>query len=117
MAFGGVAQASPSVFKNLNGYSNNFWGWGGEDVEMFWRIKKGLNLTIIEADPEKILFNMLEHKHWGENYNQPNPNRKAHVFSWKQWRVQGLTSLHYAKFEIQNFEYHFKKKKNHSSFM
>ena len=37
--FGGVAAISTSQFKKLNGFSNQFWGWGGEDDDMAKRIQ------------------------------------------------------------------------------
>ena len=41
---------STKDFKKVNGYSNKFWGWGGEDDDMRQRIKSaGLgkkNLTL-----------------------------------------------------------------------
>jgi hypothetical protein len=32
--FGGIVAFSSSDMKRINGYPNNFWGWGGEDDEM-----------------------------------------------------------------------------------
>uniref|UniRef100_A0AC35G8S0 Galactosyltransferase C-terminal domain-containing protein n=1 Tax=Panagrolaimus sp. PS1159 TaxID=55785 RepID=A0AC35G8S0_9BILA len=37
--FGGVSAMLRSQFEKLNGFSNEFWGWGGEDDEIFLRIK------------------------------------------------------------------------------
>lgn len=33
--FGGVSLISKKVFNNINGFSNEFWGWGSEDDEMY----------------------------------------------------------------------------------
>ena len=30
---------TPSQFEQVNGYSNQFWGWGGEDDDMGHRVK------------------------------------------------------------------------------
>ncbi|KFD49488.1 hypothetical protein M513_09599 [Trichuris suis] len=34
---GGVTAITPEQFIELNGYSNSFWGWGGEDVDIHLR--------------------------------------------------------------------------------
>ena len=38
--FGGVVSFSSGQYRRINGYPNNFWGWGGEDDEMYNRVKK-----------------------------------------------------------------------------
>ena len=37
--FGAVTAISRTQFELLNGFSNQFWGWGGEDDDMYERIK------------------------------------------------------------------------------
>jgi predicted glycosyltransferase involved in capsule biosynthesis len=32
--FGGIVAFSKQQFSDINGYPNNFWGWGGEDDEL-----------------------------------------------------------------------------------
>ena len=49
--FGGVSAISRKHFKLLNGYSNQFWGWGMEDLNMSRRIKLN-NLTITTYSPD-----------------------------------------------------------------
>ena len=36
--FGGATAMTPRHFRRINGYSNQFWGWGGEDDDMWSRI-------------------------------------------------------------------------------
>ena len=36
--FGGVVAFSKSNFEAVNGYSNRFWGWGGEDDDLYMRV-------------------------------------------------------------------------------
>ena len=44
--FGGVSAMSGKDFVKVNGFSNRFWGWGGEDDDIRRRINKaGLQLT------------------------------------------------------------------------
>ena len=37
--FGGVSAISTEHFKLINGFSNQFWGWGGEDDDMSRRVR------------------------------------------------------------------------------
>lgn len=52
--FGGVTMFPLSLFEDINGYSNEYWGWGFEDDDLFFRVasaglptdfKKDLNYT------------------------------------------------------------------------
>ena len=43
--FGGVSALRPAHLQQLNGFSNQYWGWGGEDDDMSKRITAA-NLTI-----------------------------------------------------------------------
>ena len=36
---GGFFMINKSIFQKVNGYSNNFWGWGGEDNDLQNRLK------------------------------------------------------------------------------
>lgn len=36
--FGGAVMFSQKVFIEVNGMSNLYWGWGGEDDDLYWRI-------------------------------------------------------------------------------
>jgi hypothetical protein len=38
--FGGITMFPTDIFEKINGYPNNFWGWGGEDDELYNRTKK-----------------------------------------------------------------------------
>lgn len=35
--FAGVTVFTPMQYKRINGHSNAFWGWGGEDLDLFKR--------------------------------------------------------------------------------
>jgi hypothetical protein len=38
--FGGIVAFNRKMFLKINGFPNNFWGWGGEDDELLKRTKK-----------------------------------------------------------------------------
>ena len=60
--FGGVAAIRSDQFRRLNGFSNMFWGWGGEDDDMSKRIQYR-KLKIIRYRPEIARYTMIKHKH------------------------------------------------------
>ncbi|XP_076074124.1 beta-1,4-N-acetylgalactosaminyltransferase bre-4-like isoform X2 [Mytilus galloprovincialis] len=64
--FGGVAAISKEDFLKVNGYSNRYFGWGGEDDDMFNRIN-AMNLTITRYHPGIARYIMLPHAKQEEN--------------------------------------------------
>jgi len=42
--FGGIVVFNTKMFDKVNGFPNNFWGWGGEDDELLKRTKKFYNI-------------------------------------------------------------------------
>ncbi|VDO36748.1 unnamed protein product [Brugia timori] len=57
---GGVLAISMDDYRTVNGYSNMYWGWGGEDDDMGKRIM-AQNLTIERPDVTTGRFTMLKH--------------------------------------------------------
>ncbi|XP_074603249.1 beta-1,4-N-acetylgalactosaminyltransferase bre-4-like isoform X2 [Brevipalpus obovatus] len=65
---GGVFAISKAHFTLVNGYSNLYWGWGGEDDDMAHRLK--LHDLKILRPPESIgRYTMIKHKHRAESPN------------------------------------------------
>ena len=72
--FGGIVNFSSSQFEKINGFPNNFWGWGGEDDEMYKRVKEqgyrptaptsGSILDMEEMDLQSKLSFLKSHKLW-----------------------------------------------------
>jgi len=38
--FGGITLFTEESFKEINGYSNEYWGWGGEDDDLLFRVRR-----------------------------------------------------------------------------
>ncbi|KAF4732790.1 hypothetical protein FOZ63_022579 [Perkinsus olseni] len=36
---GGTVAMNPDHWKRINGFSNEYWGWGGEDDDLYWRLR------------------------------------------------------------------------------
>jgi predicted glycosyltransferase involved in capsule biosynthesis len=56
--FGGVNIYSREVFEKVNGYSNNYWGWGAEDDDMLLRCEK----AGVKIERRNCIFESLAHK-------------------------------------------------------
>ena len=91
--FGGVAAWSADDFERINGFPNNYWGWGGEDDEMMRRCKTvfGDNFQMdapLEGQLQDLEDMSLEEK---LDFLRANPQwkcnvrwelRDAHVDTW-----------------------------------
>ena len=96
--FGGVTIFDKHVFKHINGYSNEFWGWGAEDDEILLRVKnKGY-----QVERRQCKFGSFEHDRDMSNLSQ-NQHRLTHAKQKKYlFDKDGLNSLEY---KIADIEY------------
>ncbi|XP_015677415.2 beta-1,4-galactosyltransferase 6 [Protobothrops mucrosquamatus] len=63
--FGGVSGLTVKQFKKINGFPNAFWGWGGEDDDLWNRVHSvGFNVTRPEGELGK--YKSIPHHHRGE---------------------------------------------------
>ena len=89
--FGGATVVSVDQFRKLNGYSNMFWGWGGEDDDMSKRIQfHGLKITRYPANIGR--YTMIKHEQ-----EKTNNLRQAFLASGpRRYTTDGLNSLSYS---------------------
>ena len=85
--FGGVAAIRTDQFKRLNGFSNLFWGWGGEDDDMSKRIHYR-KLKIIRYRAEIARYTMIKHKQQPVNKDRAKILRTS--IRYTEYRVQTL---------------------------
>jgi hypothetical protein len=58
--FGGAVAIQSKTFVHINGMSNMFSGWGGEDDDFYARLE-AKNIGICRFDPEVSMYQMLKH--------------------------------------------------------
>lgn len=58
---GGVVTINPEHYRKVNGYSNLYWGWGGEDDDLGYRMVVN-NITIVRNPKNPVYYyTMLHH--------------------------------------------------------
>lgn len=99
--FGGAGSFTKDDFQLINGFSNQFWGWGGEDDDLFNRITaKGLKLTRPSLRVGR--YKMLKAFHRRSSKVDPIRHAKLET-SVDRMSSDGLNSLHYI---IENLTEH-----------
>jgi len=94
--FGGVSAMRVDHFVKVNGFSNLFWGWGGEDDDMSNRIHYH-KFLISRYPPSIARYTMLSHKK-----ARPNPNRYRVLRNGdKRSKTDGLSNLKYKRLDLQ----------------
>ncbi|OWF44555.1 Beta-1,4-N-acetylgalactosaminyltransferase bre-4 [Mizuhopecten yessoensis] len=89
--FGGVVAMTKEHFLTVNGFSNKFFGWGGEDDDMYKRINY-THLNITRYKPKIARYRMLAHRK-DSSVNTERFYLLRHTND--TWRTDGLNSLTY----------------------
>jgi len=99
--FGGVSAMSVRHFNLVNGFSNQYWGWGGEDDDMAKRlVSQKLQITRYKADIAR--YTMIKHQR--ENSNKPNPKRHKLLQISKTFQLtDGLVNLNYTLLNVTSY--------------
>ena len=99
--FGTLSVMPVTIMDKVNGYSNNFWGWGVEDDNLSARLKHH-GIKVFNADPKITKLVELPHKNAWE-LNIVNPER--HIIDDKdkeEGYVSGLANLNYNIISVEN---------------
>ena len=102
--FGGVSALSASHFSLINGCSNLYFGWGGEDDDMRQRIlAKGLNVT--RYPMEIARYKMI--KHTRDKHNEKNDERSTLLSNATQrMSYDGINTLVYTVNQVDKLPTH-----------
>ena len=88
---GGVATFTREQFYAVNGYSNEYWGWGAEDDDISNRVRSYYNLTKVPRPSNKTNYHIYQIEHERDENNQKNPNRVGVLKKWKErWSFDGI---------------------------
>ena len=90
--FGGIVSMSKKQIYKINGYPNNFWGWGGEDDALYNRTAIINNKLLA---PNKGSVTEMEHKQAILDKNDLIEKKKLILNDLKNWKTNGLNSLKY----------------------
>ncbi|XP_064410729.1 beta-1,4-galactosyltransferase 1-like [Latimeria chalumnae] len=91
--FGGVSALSKEQFNKINGFPNDYWGWGGEDDDIYNRItSKGMGIS----RPDGIIGKCRMIRHDRDKKNDPNPQRFDRIAHTRHtMNSDGINSLSY----------------------
>ncbi|CAK6433894.1 unnamed protein product [Pipistrellus nathusii] len=97
--FGGVSALSKQQFLTINGFPNNYWGWGGEDDDIFNRLVfKGMSIS----RPNAVVGKCRMIRHSRDKKNEPNPQRFDRIAHTKETMLSdGLNTLTYKVLDIE----------------
>lgn len=105
--FGGVVSFRICDYKRVNGFSNLFWVWGGEDDDLYQRVKLK-NMKITRGNENITRYTMLRHanRELIRTEKQKRESLKAMEVAIDQFESDGLNSVKYRVIERRNENYH-----------
>ena len=94
--FGGIVAFNKQMFNKINGFPNNFWGWGGEDDELYKRTKPYYTITKSKNGSIRDLENMNLQQKLGylkDNDLKFMQKREALAEHDRTWQTNGLNNI------------------------
>jgi len=95
--FGGVTAFSTDDFIGANGYPNVYWGWGGEDDDMYLRVLKQLKKSIKRYPMEIARYKMIRSYH---SSAPVNPYRFKLLHSHYDYSLDGINTTQYKLHQV-----------------
>lgn len=93
---------SRSDLIGANGYPNVYWGWGGEDDDMYLRVVRKLKKTITRYPIEIARYKMIRtHDHTS---GKANPHRHTILYSKYDYSLDGINTTNYTLHELKFFK-------------
>jgi DNA-directed RNA polymerase II subunit RPB2 len=105
--FGRVIRFTKKIFQQINGFPNNFYGWGGEDDALAFRIHLSTNIHVHRPDksegtPGKELETLNDVKQLKSEEDKALKQSKIEQYKWENicldrqiWKINGINSLQF----------------------
>ena len=86
--YGGVTAFAPEAFQAINGFSNEYWGWGAEDDDLRKRMEQKYKLKRPDRG-EVYRYDMINHEHEKDNFI--SEEREINRRLYHNWRYRAAT--------------------------
>ncbi|XP_009874341.1 PREDICTED: beta-1,4-galactosyltransferase 4 [Apaloderma vittatum] len=99
--FGGVTALTRDQFYKVNGFSNNYWGWGGEDDDLRIRVEMQ-KMRVVRPSADVARYTMIFHKR--DHGNEENGERMKLLRQVSRtWKTDGLNSCSYKLLSVEHY--------------
>ena len=110
---GGITSFSADSYKKINGYPNNFYGWGGEDDAIYYRMIICKMILYRLNSKNNIKIQEMPHQYTSEIVQLVNLQKKHNIMKDMDiWKTNGLSNLKYTINNETKFKYDNIKKYN-----
>ncbi|XP_015731727.1 beta-1,4-galactosyltransferase 4 [Coturnix japonica] len=98
--FGGVTALTRDQFSKVNGFSNNYWGWGGEDDDLRIRVEMQ-KMRVMRPSADVARYTMISHNRDHGNEENRERMKLLHQVS-RTWKTDGLNSCSYRLLSVEH---------------
>jgi DNA-directed RNA polymerase II subunit RPB2 len=92
---GRVIRFSKEMYKKLNGFPNTFYGWGGEDDAIAFRMENNTLFRPNETDTGEELKTENDILESRDDARTEVHKKELIILDTLQWKINGLNSIHY----------------------